>query len=42
MSPYKMRKLKDQKFYEVVNKDGKILAKKRTDKNGKKMIKLQN
>ena len=37
-----MKKLRDQKFYEVVNKDGKILAKKTTDKNGKKMIKLLN
>ena len=36
-----MRKLKDQKFYEVVNKDtGKINAKKTTKKNGEKMIKL--
>ena len=43
MSPYKMRKIKDQNFYKVVNKDtGKILAKKTTDKNGKKMIKLLN
>ena len=43
MSPYKMRKLKDQNFYRVVNNDtGKILAKKTTDKNGKKMIKLLN
>ena len=40
---YKMRKIKDQNFYRVVNKDtGKILAKKTTDKNGKKMIKLLN
>ena len=40
--PYKIKKLRDQNFYKVVNKDGKILAKKTTDKNGKKMIKLLN
>ena len=41
--PYKMRKINDEKFYRVVNKDtGKILAKKTTDKNRKKMIKLLN
>ena len=38
-----MRKLRDENFYKVVNKDtGRILAKKTTDKNGKKMIKLLN
>ena len=43
MSPYKMRKIKDENFYRVVNKDtGKINAKKTTKKNGEKMIKLLN
>ncbi len=39
---YKMRKIKDENFYKVVNKDGKILAKKTTDEKGKKMIRLLN
>ena len=43
MSPYKMRKLRDENFYKVVNKDtGRILAKKTTDNKAKKMIKLLN
>ena len=43
MSPYKMRKIKDENFYRVVNKDtGKILVKKTTDNRAKKMIKLLN
>ena len=41
--PYKMRKIKDENFYRVVNKDtGKILDKKTTDNKAKKMIKLLN
>ena len=43
MSPYKMRKLRDENFYKVVNKDtGRILAKKTTDNRAQKMIKLLN
>ena len=40
--PYKIKKLRDQNFYKVVNKDGKSLAKKTTDNKAKKMIKLLN
>ena len=36
-----MRKLRDQKFYEVVNKnDGKMKTKHTTREKGKKMIRL--
>ena len=43
MSPYKMRKIKDENFYRVVNKDtGKINAKKTTKTNSTKMINLLN
>ena len=42
MSPYKIKKIRDENFYKVVNKDGKILAKKTTDNKAKKMIKLLN
>ena len=43
MSPYQMRKLRDENFYKVVNKDtGRILAKKTTDNRAQKMIKLLN